>query len=30
MLAAPHTLNPDRQETAKKKISVETFGDKRF
>jgi glyoxylase-like metal-dependent hydrolase (beta-lactamase superfamily II) len=29
LLAAPHTLNPDRQETAKKKVSVETFGDKK-
>jgi glyoxylase-like metal-dependent hydrolase (beta-lactamase superfamily II) len=29
LLAAPHTLSPDRQETAKKKISVETFGDKK-
>ena len=29
MLATPHSLNPDRQETAKKKISVQTFGDKK-
>jgi glyoxylase-like metal-dependent hydrolase (beta-lactamase superfamily II) len=29
-LATPHTLNPDKQETARKKISVETIGDKKI
>src|SRR5215475_7149831 len=30
VLATPHKLSPDRQETAKKKISVETVGDKKI
>jgi glyoxylase-like metal-dependent hydrolase (beta-lactamase superfamily II) len=29
VLAPAHTLNPDRQQREKKKIKVETFGDKR-
>ncbi len=29
VLAGPHTLNPDKQETAKKKIKVEYIGDKK-
>jgi glyoxylase-like metal-dependent hydrolase (beta-lactamase superfamily II) len=29
VLGTPHTLNPDRQQTAKQKIKVETFAEKR-
>ena len=29
IFAYPHTLNPDRQEQAKNKISIETMGDKK-
>jgi len=29
IFALPHTLNPDRQSTAKKKISIETMADKK-